>query len=115
MPRMVGCAHSATHEPQGAFDHLRCPRSQTDAPFLARIEVAREEAFDVLRVMGEGEQVSLDGFRMLDVRVRTIFRPLSRWSRRSYRSRGKGIWMDAIRVQSMIPEAERATRSFGQR
>ena len=32
-----------------------------------------EEAFDVLRVMREGEQVSLDGFRMLDVKVRTIF------------------------------------------
>ena len=47
-PRMVRCSHSATHETQGAFDHLRCPRSQTDAPFLARIEVACEEAFDVL-------------------------------------------------------------------
>ena len=32
---------------------LRCPRSQTDAPFLARIEVACEEAFDVLQVMPE--------------------------------------------------------------
>ena len=112
--RIVRCDHSATHETQGAFDHLRCPRSQTDAPFLARIEVACEEAFDVLGVMREGEQVSPDGFRMLDVKVRTIFETTEPMEQAFIPVAGSGH-LDGCHPCTIDDTRGGATRSFGQR
>ena len=53
---------------------------------------------------------------MLDVKVEPILRTTEPMEQAFIPvAREAGIWMDAIRVQSMIPEAGRATRSFGQR